>query len=291
MTERSIQLAKNKSRFATVIKYSTLIAMTIIVILPMIPIFFGSFKTNYEFYSSSVWAFPKSFFNLENYRIAFTQGNMLLGFGNTLLIMVISITVSVLIGSMTAFVLQRFRFHGRKLITYLFLFAALVPTITLNIAIFSLMAWIGQHVGIQIINTRLAAIILFSGTDIITVYIFMQFLKHIPLAIDESAVIDGASYFRIYFSIILPLLVPAITTVVILKFVAIYNDFYIPMLYMPRSDLAVISTALDNFRGPFGSKWEVICAGQMITILPILVVFIALQKYIYKGLLIGSVKE
>ena len=291
MTEKSVAIAKLKSRSATLLKYTTLLAMTIIVILPMIPILFGSFKTNYEFYATSVWALPRSFLNFENYRIAFTQGDMLLGFGNTLLIMVISITVSVLIGSMTAYVLQRFRFHGRKVITYLFLFAALVPTITLNIAIFSLMAWIGRNMGLQLINTRMAAIILFSGTDIITVYIFMQFLKHIPLAIDESAIIDGASYFRIYFSIILPLLVPAITTVVILKFVAIYNDFYIPMLYMPRSDLAVISTALDNFRGPFGSQWEVICAGQMITIFPILVVFIALQKFIYKGLLIGSVKE
>ncbi|MGI6393100.1 MAG: carbohydrate ABC transporter permease [Candidatus Izemoplasmatales bacterium] len=291
MTERTAQLAKIKSRFATIIKYSVLISLTFIVILPMIPIFFGSFKTNYEFYSSSVWALPKSFLNFENYRIAFTQGNMLLSFGNTLLIMVVSITISVMIGSMTAYVLQRFRFRGRKAITFLFLFAALLPTITLNIAIFSLMSWIGRNLGIQIINTRFAAIILFSGTDIITVYIFMQFLKHIPLAIDESAIIDGASYFRIFFSIIMPLLVPAITTVVILKFVAIYNDFYIPMLYMPRSDLVVISTALDNFRGPFGSQWEVICAGQMITIFPILVIFLSLQKYIYKGLLIGSVKE
>jgi len=280
-----------KRKSIDLLKYTTLISMAVIVILPMIPVFFGSFKTNYEFYSTSVWAFPKSFLNFENYRIAFTQGNMLLGFGNTLLIMVVSITVSILIGSMTAYVLQRFKFVGRKLITSLFLFAALVPTITLNIAIFSLMAWIGRNMGIQLINTRLSAIILFSGTDIITVYIFMQFLKHIPIAIDESAIIDGAGYFRIFFSIILPLLIPAITTVVILKFVAIYNDFYIPMLYMPKSELAVISTALDNFRGPYGSQWEVICAGQMITILPILVIFISLQKYIYKGLLIGAVKE
>jgi multiple sugar transport system permease protein len=291
MTQNTAQLAKFKNRFATIIKYTTLFAMAIIVILPMIPIFFGSFKTNYEFYASSVWALPESFFNFENYRIAFTQGNMLLGFGNTLLIMVVSITINVLIGSMTAYVLQRFRFRGRKVITILFLFAALLPTITLNIAIFSLMSWIGRNFGLQIINTRFAAIILFSGTDIITVYIFMQFLKHIPLAIDESAIIDGASYFRIFFSIIMPLLIPAITTVIILKFVAIYNDFYVPMLYMPRSDLVVISTALDNFRGPFGSQWEVICAGQMITIFPILVIFISLQKYIYRGLLIGSVKE
>jgi ABC-type glycerol-3-phosphate transport system permease component len=280
-----------RAKSAATLKYATLISMSLIVIVPMIPIFLGSFKTNHEFYDTSVWALPQSFFNFENYRIAFTDGNMLRGFANTFLIMVVAITVSVFIGAMTAYVLDRFRFKGRNLVNYLYLFAALIPTITLNIAIFSLMAWIGRNLGIQLINTRLSAIILFAGTDIITVYIFMQFLKHIPIALDESAIIDGASYYRVFFQIILPLMKPAVTTVIILKFVAIYNDFYIPMLYMPAEDLAVISTALDNFRGPFGSQWEVICAGQMITILPILIVFIALQKYIYKGLLIGAVKE
>lgn len=280
-----------KARSSAILKYATLISMSLIVIVPMIPIFLGSFKTNNEFYDTSVWAFPKSFLNFENYKIAFTDGNMMRGFFNTFLIMVIAITISVFIGAMTAYVLDRFRFKGRNLVNYLYLFAALIPTITLNIAIFSLMAWIGRNLGIQLINTRLSAIILFAGTDIITVYIFMQFLKHIPVALDESAIIDGASYYRVFFQIILPLMKPAVTTVIILKFVAIYNDFYIPMLYMPAEELAVISTALDNFRGPFGSQWEVICAGQMITILPILIVFVALQKYIYKGLLIGAVKE
>jgi raffinose/stachyose/melibiose transport system permease protein len=289
MSKKDISNLKSKS--ATILKYLTLVSMTLIVIIPMVPIFLGSFKTNTEFYETSVWALPQSFLNFENYKIAFTQGNMLLGFANTFYIMVISITISVFIGAMTAYVLNRFNFFGRKMVNGLFLFAALIPTITLNIAIFSLMTWIDRNLGIQMINTRLSAIILFAGTDIITVYIFMQFLKHIPNSLDESAIIDGASYFKIFFKIILPLMKPAITTVIILKFVAIYNDFYIPMLYMPAERLAVISTALDNFRGPFGSQWEVICAGQMITILPILIIFISLQKYIYKGLVIGAVKE
>ncbi len=289
--KRKEHLETIKDRSATILKYATLISLSIIVIIPIIPVFFGSFKTNTEFYDTSAWAPPESFLNFENYRVAFTDGNMLLGFFNTFIIMVVSIVVSVLIGAMTAYVLQRFRFPGRNAVTYLFLFAALIPAITLNIAIFSLMTWIARNFGIQLINTRWSAIILFAGTDIITVYIFMQFLKHIPVSIDESAIIDGAGYFKIFFRIIMPLMAPAITTVAILKFVAIYNDFYIPMLYMPAEDLAVISTALEKFRGPFGSQWEVICAGQMITILPILILFIFLQKYIYRGLLMGAVKE
>ncbi|MFP4187591.1 MAG: carbohydrate ABC transporter permease, partial [Acholeplasmataceae bacterium] len=171
-----------RTKSAVILKYATLISISLIVIVPMIPIFLGSFKTNNEFYQTSVWELPQDFLNFENYRIAFTDGNMLRGFANTFLIMIVAITVSVFIGAMTAFVLDRFRFRGRNLVNGLYLFAALIPPITLNIAIFSLMTWIDRNLGIQLINTRLSAIILFSGTDIITVYIFMQFLRHIPIA-------------------------------------------------------------------------------------------------------------
>src|SRR5690554_6013302 len=150
--------------FPTILKYVTLITMSLMIIVPIIPIFLGSFKTNSEFYNSSVWAFPKSFLNFNNYKIAFNDGNMLLGFINTFIIMIFSITISVFIGAMTAYVLNRFKFRGRNLITTLFLFASLIPTITLNIAIFSLMVWISKTLGLQLINTRMAPIILFSGT-------------------------------------------------------------------------------------------------------------------------------
>ncbi|GJM74617.1 hypothetical protein HMSSN036_68330 [Paenibacillus macerans] len=86
------------------------------------------------------------------------------------------------------------------------------------------------------------------------------------------------------------MLAPAIVTVIIVKGVNIYNDFYTPFLYMPSEDLQVISTALFKFKGPYGSQWEVICAGIMITIVPILIAFISLQKFIYNGFAQGSVK-
>lgn len=90
---------------------------------------------------------------------------------------------------------------------------------------------------------------LYLGTDIIAVYIFLQFLDSIAVALDESAMLDGASYLTIYWRIILPLLKPAIVTVIIIKGVNIYNDFYTPFLYMPKTSLQVISTALFKFKG------------------------------------------
>jgi multiple sugar transport system permease protein len=139
-------------------------------------------------------------------------------------------------------------------------------------------------------NTIGSNIILFIGTDIISIYIFLQFLNGIPRDLDEAALIDGASFFGIYLRIILPLLKPAIATVLIIKIVAIYNDFYTPFLYMPDKDLGVISTSLFRFIGPYSANWQVICAGIVITIIPTLIIFLLLQKYIYNGLIQGSVK-
>ena len=107
---------------------------------------------------------------------------------------------------------------------------------------------------------------------------------------DEAALIDGASYFTIYWRIILPLLKPAIATVIIIKGVAIYNEFYIPFLYMPKKAVGVVSTPLFKFKGPYGTQWEIISAGIVIAIIPTLIIFLLLQKYIYNGLTQGSVK-
>lgn len=143
-----------------------------------------------------------------------------------------------------------------------------------------------------LLDTRWVLIILYAGTDIITIYIFLQFLNGISTSIDEAALVDGANYFQIFFKIILPLLKPAIATTVILKGVAFYNDFYTPYIFtMGNKDIAVISTALYKFQGPYGTEWEVICAGVVITMIPTLIIFLALQKWIYAGLTEGSVKE
>ena len=102
---------------------------------------------------------------------------------------------------------------------------------------------------------------------------------------------DGANYFTVYLKIILPLLKPAIATVLTIKMISIYNDFYTPQLYMPSEKLAVVSTALYRFIGPYGAKWEIIFAGIVICIIPTLIIFLCLQKQIYAGLVNGSVKE
>lgn len=206
-----------------------------------------------------------------------------LGFKNTMLIFAISMVGKLTLGSMFAYVMSRFDFKLKKAIMLLFMMAMLIPGITAQVATFQIINNLG------LFNTMWAVIVLNLGTDVISLYVFMQYLQEIPISLDESAFLDGASYFGIFWRIILPNLKAPIVTMLIISGVGVYNDFYSPFLYMPDRHLKVISTALFAFKGPYGSNWPVILAGVVIVIIPILIVFLALQKYIYNGVA-GSVK-
>lgn len=281
--------AKLKSRrglsVSKVIIYLFLMLSALVVILPLLTVFFGSFKTSQEFSQSGPLAPPGSFFNLSNFWEVLTNGKMLLAFGNTVFQLAFIAIGTVLIGTMSSYVLHRFRFHCKGLVMGAFLLVTLIPPNITNVATFQIVQALGLY------NTRWAGIVLGAGTDIISIYIYLQFLDNISVSLDESATLDGASYFRIFRSIVLPLLRPATVTVLIIKCVNVYNDFYTPFLYMPNPKLAVISTMLFKFKGPYGTKWEVICAGVLLTMLPMLIIFLALQKQIYNGLVQGSVKQ
>jgi multiple sugar transport system permease protein len=186
---------------------------------------------------------------------------------------------------MTAYALDRFEFRGKRLVFVLFLMAALVPSVTTQVATFQIIVnWFNLY------DTPGAAIIQFVGTDVVSIYIFIQFMQSIPKSLDEAAMIDGANRWSIYWRVILPLLKPAIATVVIIKGIAIYNEFYIPFLYMPSDQWAVISTSLFHFQGPWGKSWEIIGAGTLIVIIPTLIAFLALQRFIYAGITRGATK-
>jgi raffinose/stachyose/melibiose transport system permease protein len=274
-----------KSFVGSFLKYLVLGAAAVVTILPILVIFFGSMKSSQEFATTGAYVLPRNLLDISNYVVAFTRGKMLLGFVNTVIIILFTAVGTVFTGTMSAFVLDRFEFRFKRVIIVLFLLLTLIPGITTQVATFKIVAALGLY------NTRLAGIVLSVGTDVVALYVYLQFLGSIPKSLDESAIIDGAGYFRVYFRIILPLLTPATVTVLIIKCIAVYNDFYTPFLYMPKASLQVISTALFRFKGPYGSQWEIICAGVMLALIPTLVAFVALQKWIYNGLIQGAVKQ
>ncbi|MEU1017299.1 carbohydrate ABC transporter permease [Streptomyces sp. NPDC005900] len=273
-----------RPRIGTALTYLSLVVAALVVLIPLVVVFLTSLKSSREVSDGGALALPRDWLNFSNYATAFRDGHMLAAFGNTAFILVFSITGTVLIGSMTAYAIDRFEFRLKKTVLALFLIATLVPGVTTQVATFQVVNSFG------LVDTRWAPILLYMGTDIVSIYIFVQFIRGIPTSLDEAARLDGANTFTIYRKIILPLLKPAIATVVIVKGITTYNDFYIPFLYMPSEDKGTISTALFRFKGPFGAHWENISAGAILVIVPTLLVFLFLQRYIYNGFAQGATK-
>ncbi len=267
---------------ATTAKYVSLVIAAIVTLLPLSVLLFASFKTKSEYAQTGPFDPPSDWLNFDNFITAFTSGKMLEGFFNTSIVLVVSLVGTIFLGTMAAYALDRFAFRGKKLVFGLFLLATLIPGVTTQVATFQLVNGLGLY------DTKAALILLFMGTDIIAIYLFIQFMQGIPVSLDEAAMIDGANRWTIYWRIVLPLLRPAIATVVIIKGIAIYNEFYAPFLYLPSEGL--ISTSLFRFKGPFGAQWEVIAAGTIVVIIPTLIIFLLLQRWIYRGLTAGAVK-
>lgn len=228
---------------------------------------------------------PESWFNFSNFIDAFQRANMGRAFINSTIVLLCVLVVSTLVGTQLAYILNRFKFPGNGLIRNLFLFATLLPGIAMQIAVYEIMFKLG------FINSLIGYIIMMCGTDVIAIYIYIQFFENISTSLDESAIVDGANYFTIFYKILLPLLKPAIVTSCILKGVGTYNEYYAANLYLQNKKLLpTVATSLYTFVGPLGSKYNLICAGVIISLLPALIVFITCQKQIYSGLTSGAVK-
>lgn len=266
------------------IEYFSLIFFSFVALLPVVSCVITAFKTETEYQNTNVMTLPESWLNFDNFIQAFNKANMGRAFINSFIVLVFVVFGSVMVGPMLAYVLNRFTFPGNGLIRSLFLFATLLPGIAMQVATYQLMYQIG------FINHLYGYIILSMGTDVISIYIFIQFFENIPTSLDESAYMDGASYFTIFFKILFPLLKPAIVTVMILKGVGTYNEYYNASLYLSDPKLKTIAISLYTFVGPLGSKYNLICAGVIISLIPALVVFLIFQKQIYSGLTAGAVK-
>ena len=278
---------KKKSTFGAgvwaIVKYFSLIFFSIVAVLPLISCVITAFKSDEEYASTNVMQLPSSW-QFSNFADAFKTAHMGRAFINSGIVLVFVLIGAVIIGTQLAYVLDRFKFPGNGLIRNLFLFASLLPGVAMQVSVYNIMQSLG------FINHLYGYIIMMMGTDIISIYIFIQFMENIPVSLDESAIIDGASYFTIYWKVILPLLKPAIVTSLILKGVATYNEYYASSLYLQKNELKTVALSLYTFTGPLGNKYNMICAGVIISLLPALIIFILCQKQIYSGITAGAVK-
>lgn len=275
-----------KSTTVQLLKQIVCIGMVLVVMAPILLTLFAAFKTKADMVNTSpLLLSPFSRITTENFEKVLGDKYLLIGFKNTGVILVVSIFFNVMFGTITAFILERFEFRMKPVIMGLFFLGMLIPSFVTEIARFKIINGLGLY------NTLGAPIVIYVASDLMQLYIYRQFISTLPRSLDESALLDGCSYFGLFCRIILPLLAPATATVIIIKAITIINDMYIPYLYMPKNKLRTLTTFLMNFANAQQGSWQKLAAGIIVIMLPTIVIYVFFQKYILAGVAAGAVKE
>lgn len=262
------------------------IAMVVIVILPILLTLFAAFKTGADMVNTSPLALPPAErITFDNFAKVLNDRNLYTGFRNTLIILAVSLVFNVMFGTITAYIIERFSFRFKKFVVSLFFLGMLIPTFVTEISRFKIISGLGLY------NTLGAPIVIYVASDLMQLYIYRQFISKISVSLDESAILDGCSYWGLFAKIIFPLLKPATATVCIIKSITIINDMYIPYLYMPKTKLRTLTTYLMNYANAQQGSWQTLAAGIIIIMLPTVLLYIFFQKYILSGVVAGAVKE
>lgn len=269
-----------------VMKQIICIAMVLVVLAPILLTLFASLKTKADMVLTSPLLLPPlKNITFDNFEKVLTDKYLLLGFKNTEIMLVISLFFNVMFGTITAFIIERFDFRGKKIVVGLFFIGMLIPTFVTEISRFKVIQ------GLNLYNTLGAPIIIYIASDLMQLYIYRQFISTLPVSLDEAALIDGCSYFKLFRKIIFPLLAPATATVCIIKAINIINDMYIPYLYMPKNKLRTLTTFLMNYANAQQGSWQTLAAGIIIIMIPTIIIYVFFQRYILAGIAAGAVKE
>jgi raffinose/stachyose/melibiose transport system permease protein len=269
-----------------ILKQIICLCMVAVVMAPILLTLFAALKTKADMVTTSPLLLPAfSKITFENFAKVLSDKYLILGFRNTALILLISLFFNVMFGTITAYIIERFDFKGKRIVVALFFIGMLIPTFVTEIARFRIIQ------GLHLYNTLGAPIVIYVASDLMQLYIYRQFISGLSVALDEAALLDGCSYFGVFSKIIFPLLAPATATVCIIKAINIINDMYIPYLYMPKNKLRTLTTFLMNYANAQQGSWQSLAAGIIIIMIPTIAIYVFFQKYILAGIAAGAVKE
>ncbi len=277
-------MKKNKITPLSVLKYLFLILMAAMFIMPLLFTLLSSVKDNREIFSNP-FGLPEVF-RFDNYVTAWQDANMSQYFLNSILISLATIVLLALFCSMAAFIISRFEFKASKWVMVFFLIGMMVPMHTILVPV----AYIIGMFNLK--NNLVVLVLLYVAFNIpFSVMVLANFMKGISKSLEEAAIIDGASYFRIYWNVALPLTVPAISTISIFNFLGAWNNVLFPLLFINDQKLKPISLGLLNFNGERGSQYGPLMAAIAITVFIPLVIYLLFQEKVEGGLAAGAVKE
>lgn len=242
----------------------------------------NSFKAQSDL-STSIFGWPKQF-TLSNYVMVIQKNGFFQSFANSLIVTAGGTTLCIFLAALTAYGISRYEFRGKGFLTAYFLIGMMVP---IQVAILPLFLMLSK---VHLINSRIGLALVYGAGISFPMYVFSKFFRTIPKALEESAKLDGASDFRIFWSIMLPICKPVILTMCLITSIGFWNDFYVPMVLLSRKAKQTLMLSIYQYISQFVRKMNIAFAAVVLTLIPIIMIYCVFNKQMVEGITGGSVK-
>lgn len=282
------QVGGNRKKVAKVLSMVGLVVIFAAYMFPFVMVLINSLKQKRDIIKNPFsWLFTIKGLSFDNFVKAFTQMDFLKAFMNSLIVTASATVLVTILASMLAYYVVRHKNKLSKIIFVLMVASMIIPFQAIMIPLVSIYGGT-----LNILNHRLTLIFMHTGFSMaMSVFMFHGFINgNIPIALEEAAYIDGCTHMQTYFGIVFPLLKPIISTMVILNALAFWNDFLLPSLVLTDKKLLTLPLSTYSFYGTYSADYGTIMAGLLLCVIPILILYVLLQKQIIDGVVAGAVK-
>lgn len=274
-----------QSRLTTISVHTVLLVYTAIALLPMLLIISNAFKSRRAIFSDPLALPGPNTFSVKGFSKVLAVSDFELYFVNSLTVTLVTLVLVLLFAAMAAWALSEYRFRGRLLLGLLFAVGIMVPIRLGTVSILELM------VTLDLTNTLTALVLVYTAQGLpLAIFILSEFISQIPKDLKDAARCDGVGEIQIFFSIVVPLIRPAIATVAIFVMVPIWNDLWFPLILSPGEGKQTITLGVQQFVGQYVTDWNAVLAALTLAILPILALYLMLSRQLVRGLTAGAVK-
>lgn len=279
-----MQGVKFKKTIVSIGLQAILILWAVIVLYPVITVFINSFKSQPDFYQNP-YGLPFKWI-VDNYIQAWEKANFAIYFKNTIFISFTSVAINLLLSSLASYGLARYNFRGNRIILLVLMSGLVLPVQLIIVPLFF------QMRDIHLLNNPLSLVFIFVTLGLpISIFILTRFFNTLSKEMEEAARLDGANEFQIFYRIMLPLIRPALATIAILNFVMVWNDFFIPLIFIHKASQRTLTLGLNVFFGQYANDWSYLFAGLIIVVVPLLIVYFILSEQFIEGIGAGAINE
>lgn len=286
--KKSVKVGGTKKTILNITSFAVVVAMFLLYMVPFILVLLNSFKKKRDIITNPFSIIAEKGYTLDNYAKAFDKMNFLRAFGNSLFVTVLSTLLVIVLSAMVAYYFTRAKNKFSGIMFSLMAASMIIPFQAIMIPLVSIY---GSQ--LHMLNHRLTLIFMHTGFAMsMSVFIYQGFIKSgIPISLEEAAYLDGCTKTQAFFQVVFPLLKPTTATLVILNVLAFWNDYLLPSLVLGKKELYTLPLSTYAFYGTYSADYGVIMAALVLTIAPILILYLFLQKQIINGVVAGAVKS